>query len=329
MVTNSAINSENPIQVGRGGTGAASLTDHSVLVGSGTGAITPVAMNTNGMVLIGSNGADPVAATITQGTGITVTNGAGIITVTSTLGDPVTVPKGGTGETSLTDHAPLIGSGTNPVTALGVMGSGQLMIGSAGADPVIASPTGSNGTTVTLGAGTLDISSAYPGWEFVEKIDASDDASIIFDDIGSQKCYMFVLDDVVGANDGAQLEMEVSNNNGTSWQTSGYQSGLNYSVYNSATVNNINNTAAFQITGPIDSASGNTMAGGVFYILRTNAAAICYITGTVSWYNNAAPSCAAGWLIGNSGTTGVNSFKFAMDSGNIRQGRFRIYKGQY
>lgn len=53
------------------------------MVGSATSAVTPIAMNTNGMVLIGSNGADPVAATLTAGSGITVTNGAGSISIAS------------------------------------------------------------------------------------------------------------------------------------------------------------------------------------------------------------------------------------------------------
>ena len=45
-----------PLGVGSGGTGVATLTDHYVLVGSGTGAVTPIAPSTSGYVLT-SNGA--------------------------------------------------------------------------------------------------------------------------------------------------------------------------------------------------------------------------------------------------------------------------------
>lgn len=83
MVTRNSWNSEDPAQVSKGGTGLATITDHAVMVGSAAGAVTPIAMNTNGMLLIGSNGADPVAATLTQGSGITITNGAGTITIAS------------------------------------------------------------------------------------------------------------------------------------------------------------------------------------------------------------------------------------------------------
>lgn len=68
--------------VGEGGTGLTTITDHGILVGSGTSPITPLAAMTNGQLPIGSTGADPVPAALT-GTAnqITVTNGAGSITL--------------------------------------------------------------------------------------------------------------------------------------------------------------------------------------------------------------------------------------------------------
>lgn len=74
----------NPLIVGKGGTGAATLTDHSLLAGSGTGAITALGAAANGQLPIGSTGADPVLATITGTSNrITVSNGAGSITLTT------------------------------------------------------------------------------------------------------------------------------------------------------------------------------------------------------------------------------------------------------
>jgi hypothetical protein len=72
----------DPLIVGKGGTGIATLTDHAILLGSGTGAITPLGPGTNGQIPIGSTGADPVMAAITGTTNrVTVTNGAGTITL--------------------------------------------------------------------------------------------------------------------------------------------------------------------------------------------------------------------------------------------------------
>jgi hypothetical protein len=47
------------LAVGDGGTGASTLVDHGVLLGSGTGAVTPMSVLTNGQLIIGVSGADP------------------------------------------------------------------------------------------------------------------------------------------------------------------------------------------------------------------------------------------------------------------------------
>ena len=74
--------SAGTLSVAYGGTGATTLTDHGILLGSGVGAITPLGAATNGQLPIGSTGADPVLAALT-GTAnqVTVTNGAGTITL--------------------------------------------------------------------------------------------------------------------------------------------------------------------------------------------------------------------------------------------------------
>ncbi len=83
------------------------------------------------------------------------TVGTGSITV---IGNPVTNTL--TAElTGLTDHSLLVGAGTATITNLGVATNGQIPIGSAGADPVLANITSMDGTvTITNGAGTIDLS---------------------------------------------------------------------------------------------------------------------------------------------------------------------------
>ena len=72
----------DPLIVGKGGTGLATITDGGLMLGSGTGAVTPLAQATNGQLPIGSTGADPVLAALTGTVNqITVTNGAGTITL--------------------------------------------------------------------------------------------------------------------------------------------------------------------------------------------------------------------------------------------------------
>jgi hypothetical protein len=82
-----AIDAGLEIKVDKGGTGATTLTDHGVLVGSGTSAVTALAVGTNGQVLLGSSAADPVFASLTSTGGtIEFTTGAGTLNVES-LGD--------------------------------------------------------------------------------------------------------------------------------------------------------------------------------------------------------------------------------------------------
>ncbi len=80
----SALALDTALPVASGGTGASSLTDGGVLLGSGTGAITALGQATNGQLVIGSTGADPVLGTLTGGSNITVTNSAGGITIAAT-----------------------------------------------------------------------------------------------------------------------------------------------------------------------------------------------------------------------------------------------------
>lgn len=83
-ISGQALVTEAQLSVSRGGTGASSLTDHGVLVGSGVGAITALAVGTSVQVLVGQDGADPVFASlplkaITTGTShqVMVMNDAG------------------------------------------------------------------------------------------------------------------------------------------------------------------------------------------------------------------------------------------------------------
>ena len=79
-----SLNLDTALTVANGGTGAKTLTDGGVLLGSGTGAVTALGQATDGQLVIGSTGADPVLATLTGGSNITVTNGGGTISIAAT-----------------------------------------------------------------------------------------------------------------------------------------------------------------------------------------------------------------------------------------------------
>lgn len=88
----------DPVTVPHGGTGLTTITDHGVMVGSGVGAVTPLAVGSNGQVLLGSTGADPIFATLTSSnSSVTFTTGAGALGLTVTQ---ATTTQLGGGETA-------------------------------------------------------------------------------------------------------------------------------------------------------------------------------------------------------------------------------------
>ena len=62
-----------------------------------------------------------------------------------------------------TDHGVLIGQGVNTPIVAQVLGSGELLIGSVGVDPVAASLTAGANITITPGAGSITIASTASG----------------------------------------------------------------------------------------------------------------------------------------------------------------------
>lgn len=88
MGTNNAVNISAAGIVKYDGAGtftADTVTQHSVLIGGSSNAITSLAL-TNGQLAIGNTGNDPSAATLTAGTGVTIANASGSITINAVGG---------------------------------------------------------------------------------------------------------------------------------------------------------------------------------------------------------------------------------------------------
>lgn len=101
MTTNNSINLQTSgivLYNGSGTFSATTVTQHSVLVGGASNAITSLAL-TNGQLAIGNTGSDPTAATLSAGTGITITNGSGSITLASVGGGLTWTDVTGTSQT--------------------------------------------------------------------------------------------------------------------------------------------------------------------------------------------------------------------------------------
>lgn len=105
---------------------------------------------------ITGNSGGPVPPTLGNinlvgGNNITVAGNAGTSTLTASV-------------TGTTDHAVQVGNATGSLTSLPVATNGQLVIGSTGVDPVVATLTAGTGVTITNGAGSITISTVADGF---------------------------------------------------------------------------------------------------------------------------------------------------------------------
>jgi hypothetical protein len=163
------------VPVTDGGTGASSLTDGGVLLGSGTGAITATAVLGDGVILIGDASGDPTTLDVGSSSGITV---LGTVATGVWQGTDVGVAYGGTGVSTLTDGGVLLGSGAGAITAMAVLADSTMIVGDGSGDPVAESGstlrtsigcdvatniTSGTMATARLGSGTADSSAFLRG----------------------------------------------------------------------------------------------------------------------------------------------------------------------
>ena len=112
------------IGVAYGGTGATSLTDGGVLLGSGTGAVTATAVLGDGEILIGDGTTDPVALDVGSASAITI---LGTVATGVWEGTTVAVDQGGTGVTSSTGSGSVVLS-TSPTLVTPALGTPSALV---------------------------------------------------------------------------------------------------------------------------------------------------------------------------------------------------------
>lgn len=154
------------VAVVNGGTGQTSYTDGQLLIGNSTGNTLAKTTLTAGSGITVTNGAGSITIAATAGGGGTVTSvnastaisglsftggpitGSGTLTLSGTLG----VQGGGTGTTSLTSGAVLIGAGTSAVTSVSPSTAGNVLT-SNGSAWVSQAPSGGGAVSSVSGSG--------------------------------------------------------------------------------------------------------------------------------------------------------------------------------
>ena len=158
ITTSGTITLAGTLIVANGGTGATTLTDGGILLGSGVGAITATAQPTNGQLLVGSTGVDPVLATLTAGTGIGIANAAGSITITNSSPGTWTLSgDSGTPQTVSSGDTVDIAGGTGISTAASA--TDTLTVTNTGVTSIVAG----TGITISGATGAVTITNSSPG----------------------------------------------------------------------------------------------------------------------------------------------------------------------
>ncbi|MDE2098063.1 MAG: hypothetical protein KGL39_12490 [Patescibacteria group bacterium] len=149
--------------------------------------------------------------------------------------------------------------------------------------------------------------------------------------------YLFVFTNIVPVSDGAQLQMQITENAST-FQTTNYVSAVMTTTMNTAGItlvynDNTNGTSAYVLSGVNGVTFGvSNTAGygysGVAWLYNPNSSTRKIVTGDVS-YKNGAGAGAVVWAhpggYYDADSNVINGVKFLMSTGNISAGSVVIY----
>lgn len=263
-------------------------TNHDVLVGAASNGITNVAPSATSGVPLVSNGAsaDPSFTT-------------------------AVVAGGGTGATSFTAYSVLCGGTTSTGTVQNVSGvgtSGQILTSNgASALPTWQTGPAGSGAWIQLSSQTASASSSLT---FTSIISAT------------YTTYVLVYSNVSVGTDLAAVEIQVSNDNGSTYKSTSYQSGVAAWSYNSVSWSNASSTSAILLISALHSGLGNDTMAGYLYMYNVGNGGNFTTSGSTNYFNTAAASQQL--LVGRYADTGINAFKVIASSGTF-SGKFVLY----
>jgi len=214
---------------------------------------------------------------------------------------PIEISKGGTNASSMTN--------TNGVVYFDGTRLETTTVGTAGQ---VLTSNGA-GSAPTMQAKTQNL-------ELVETITISSSTSyVIFDDLPSNTHFVVIVDYAVSTNDDV-LALEVSDDNGSTWETSGYTSGATFWRYNSASLTNQNTTSYFRF-------GGSSGSGGA-YNFTINLNNINTANNSHVYASGLRTRSGSSYIMAvGEGPANVNALRFGLvTGGTFSSARFSLYK---
>jgi hypothetical protein len=254
----------------------------------------------------------------------------GINSPAAALTVPLPVTSGGTGASSL--------SGITTGTATNIAGgSSGVLPFQTGSSATSFTAAGTSGQVLTsAGAGTPTWTTPSAGaMTFLAAVTASSSATVNFDSTyitSTYDTYMIVMNSVLPSTNSVVMSIDASSNNGSSFPYGWTNTGTGFSS---------NGTAAQGTGGGQNKLNGGltatateqrfTNAAGkpfncTMYLFKPSAAQYFQCTWNATWISDVSSAlCWVGMSATTNSSTAINYIRFAMSSGNIASGTFRLY----
>ena len=141
------------LTVAQGGTGAATLTSHGLLVGEGTGAVVGMTALSDGQIVVGQTGADPLGKTLSADATLAATGALTISAGAVTLAKMANMATASfIGRTTAATGVPEVLSATQSTAILNAMVGDS---GAGGTKGLVPAPATGDATKFLTGAGTF------------------------------------------------------------------------------------------------------------------------------------------------------------------------------
>jgi len=302
------------LPVGNGGTGATTLTDGGIILGSGTAAVTAMSVLADGEIVVGDGSTDPVAL-------------AAFSSSTGTL----KVASGGTGASSLTDKAVLISqdSGTDTVGSVALTSSGQIIVGGS-SGPAAATITAGTNVTITNGDGSISIAAAGGGsLILIMSREFSGDSELIITGLDSTyDTYLVQLADLDYSSGIASAGIRLGDSSGIDSGASDYSYHVRTYQATTATSNGSVSTGDSEIEfgswGP-GNADGEGLSGYFFINQPGDAEIRPTINGQAGGWDNGTNFFGNVMYGGRNAVITVDRFSFVPLAGTITSGRMTVW----